>query len=132
MGALAVPPYLTRPTYDLVTHSVRWTEGTGAVPNAVIVTFRWGRPEIGGGYRWRIISPRGEEPVVQFPVLPSLALRPQSGDFISVPEELVSIANEHGYDQIRARLGNWSVGTIWPFDGASGSAVYEDLRGAKF
>ncbi|CAN5843191.1 hypothetical protein BH11MYX3_BH11MYX3_04140 [soil metagenome] len=132
MTALAVRPYLSRPTYDLLGHSVRWTEGAGVVPGAVIATFSWGRPEIGGGYRWRIISPRGEEPVVEFPVLPVVALRPQSGDFIGVPDELVNIASEHGYDPIRARLGTWSAGTIWPFEGTSGSAVYQDLLGATF
>ncbi len=130
MAALAVRPYLARPTYDLPTHAVRWSEGAGRIPNAVIATFSWGRPEIGGGYRWRIIAPRGDEPVVHFPVLPSPDLLPRAGDFIGEPEELVNIASEHGYDPIRARLGMWSAGNIWPFDGATGSAVYQELRGS--
>jgi hypothetical protein len=129
-AAAALRRYASRPRYDAPTHSIVWTEEpAGSVATAVIASFGWFRPEIGGNYQWSIIAPRGADPAIHLPVLPDPQYLPRTHDTINEPYELTSIAVD--YAQIRSQLlGNWSIPgahVAWPAEGPSGEVVYQEL-----
>lgn len=138
LRARALRRYATRPHYDPLAHAITWTEEpSGVVPGAVIASYAWFRPEIGGNYQWRVFGPRGAEPRIQLPVLPDPQYLVRAGDSVVDPFELVSIGVEGGYDRIRTTLPSlWPArrGTTWPaesIDTPTGSLVYQQL-GAVF
>lgn len=126
---LVLRPYLTRARYDPPTHSLVWTESDiGVVATAVLATWTWFRPEIGGNYQWQIIAPRGVDPVIALPVLPDPQYLPRANDTIVQPYSLVSIASRGGYAPLRRRLiETWTRADSWPAESASGEVVYEEL-----
>lgn len=121
--------YLTRPQYDPSTHAISWTEEpAGRVANAVLASWTFTRPEIGGNFQWHVFAPRGDEPVVKLPVLPDPELLPRAGDVISPPYSLINIGVEGGFGSIRStHLGNFNADDSWPTTGASGDVVYQEL-----
>jgi hypothetical protein len=108
---------------------VRWGEDTtGVRGDAVLVQVGWFRPGIGENFQWQLLSRRGTEPSVQFPLLPDPAFTPRTGDTIVPPTILANIKIDGGYDRIRTSLlGRWTPGEPWPADRAAGMVVYENL-----
>ena len=138
-GAITLRRYLTRPRYEVPSHSITWTEEpTGTVADAVIASWSWYRPEIGGTYQWRIIAPRGAAPTVSFPVLPDSQYLPREHDTVNPPFVLVNIAIDGGYERLRTKLPSlWPVpnNTAWPAeaaDGPAGEVVYQELAPEQF
>ena len=129
LAAIALRRYVTPPRYDAPTHSITWTEeATGTVASAVLASWTFYRPEIGGNYQWQIFAPRGADPVVRLPVLPDPQYLPREHDVIVQPYPLVNIAIDGGYERIRAKLlGSWAAGKTWPAEGPSGDVVYQEL-----
>ncbi|MBL0215218.1 MAG: hypothetical protein IPQ07_15195 [Myxococcales bacterium] len=66
LGALQLPPIFDDAFYGVVTHSLIWREGVGAlVPEAVIADLR-----LQNGLTWHVLGPRGAAGVLTLPVLP--------------------------------------------------------------
>lgn len=131
--------YTSAPHYDALAHAITWTEeSTGAVPDAVLATFGWARPEIGGNYQWRILAARGAEPRIALPVLPDGQYLLRASDQLFEPFLLTSIAADGGYDSFRSSLpSQWPQrnGTTWPGEAVGetpGFAVYQELRAEPF
>lgn len=134
VGARTLRRYATRPRYAPLDHVITWTEeATGARADAVIATFGWFRPEIGGSFDWRIFAPRGAEPIVRLPVLPDPAYAVHAGDTIIQPYILTNIALDGGYDRLRTTLpSRWPArgGSTWPAEAtgdAASDVVYQEL-----
>jgi hypothetical protein len=105
LNGVLLPDLPARPTFDIATGRVVWTESdTGATPDLAvnfISVLRTGASS--RGWQWAIVAPykRGE---IAFPRLPTDVFdwTPTAGDQVSVEE--VTIAKfTGGYDAIRAR-----------------------------
>ena len=119
-----------RPTYLRDQNAIRWSEEPeGSSGDAVRTRMAWFRfdPNFNGQFDWQIVGPRGTEPILRLPVLPSPQLQPGS-EFSSVqPFELETIQADGGYDRIRPRIhGPWNL-RPWPADGASGRLDFMEL-----
>lgn len=112
-------------------HAIRWTEDTtGRAAHGVIVSFNWNRDFTGENLIWRMVSPRSEEPVVRFPVLPFADLMPGPGDVVFAPGVLTSFIAAGGYASARAYgldvFDTFNTVT-WPVRGPSGQVVVQTL-----
>jgi len=131
--------YTSRPHYDALAHAITWSEEpTGAVPDAVLATFGWTRPEIGGNYQWRVLAARGAEPRIALPVLPDGQYLQRATDLVIEPFLFTSIAADGGYDSFRAALpSQWPQrnGVTWPGEAVGdtpGFVVYQELSNKQF
>jgi hypothetical protein len=101
---LLLAPYTTLPVFDLPTRTMRWTEGPGAVADAVraeIHTFRDGFPA--HAWDWQLIAPRGAATSVTYPVWPAgreFDFGPKAGDSSGM-RDLEMVSAPGGYRAIR-------------------------------
>jgi len=117
-----VHPLTSQPRFEPTSSTIRWTEDpSGLTPNAALVAMSFDFTN-----SWWIAGPRGADPVIRVPVLPGTAHQPHSeiGVF-----QLINIADDGGYAQVREQLAGWQLGQPWPITGDSGHVVYETLSG---
>lgn len=115
----------TAPRYDATSTSVVWTDGSGTPGDLVRATLHWLDGAHSRTRSWVVIGPRGDEPVLHVPLLPSPDLVPS----VEVPQTMESFVTGDQHDWARRHLhGRWlSQGVTWPAEGPSGHIEWRSL-----
>jgi hypothetical protein len=130
-GQVALHDYATKPTLDVATHAISWTEGAGDTPDFVLATYRADRNDVvPHEWIWRVVAPYAKDPSgsvrVPYPRLPTnyYDFNPKAGD-LTLLDRLVTMKVPGGYDAARANAFASDIPT--DVVGATGRIVYEEL-----
>ena len=116
--------YTEPPRFVPETNTVTWAEEpSGDVANVAIARLRWSTSNTSPS--WTIVSPRGDEPFVQLPVLPDPALRPVAPT--TFVDGLDSLVYPYGYRAFRD-LGHVELTSVVPTLTPAGRIAYRSLR----
>jgi hypothetical protein len=104
VSASMLKPYLSDAKYEVDTHKVTWTEGSGVMADFArgrVLAYRDAIPS-GGTWQWSIIGGRTAAPELALPTLPvtDFDYNPKAGDLVSVAD-LTNVKAPGGYDGFR-------------------------------